>query len=50
VHCRVSPRFLLSNYLMNSELNYFEVLHSNPLAYFSPEACARRLRSFIEAG
>jgi galactose-1-phosphate uridylyltransferase len=44
VHCRLSPRFFLSNSLMNSELNYFEVLHSDPLAYFSPETHAGRAR------
>jgi UDPglucose--hexose-1-phosphate uridylyltransferase len=51
VHCRLSPRFFLSNTLMNSEMNYFEVLHNDPLAYFSPEAYAHRVRSsLIEPG
>lgn len=50
VHCRLSPRFFLSNLLMNSELNYFEVLHSDPLVYFSPEDSARRIRSCFSEG
>jgi UDPglucose--hexose-1-phosphate uridylyltransferase len=45
VHCRLSPRFLLSTSLINSEINYFEVLHDDPLIYFSPEAYAHRMRS-----
>jgi galactose-1-phosphate uridylyltransferase len=45
VHCRLSPRFLLSTSLMNSEMNYFEVLHDDPLIYFSPEVCAHNVRS-----
>jgi galactose-1-phosphate uridylyltransferase len=45
VHCRLSPRFFLSNSLTNSEMNYFEVLHNDPLAYFSPEVYAQRVRS-----
>ena len=44
VHCRLSPRFLLSTSLMNSEINYFEVLHNDPLAYFSPETSAQKVR------
>jgi UDPglucose--hexose-1-phosphate uridylyltransferase len=45
VHCRLSPRFLLSTSLINSEMNYFEVLHDDPLIYFSPEVYAHRVRS-----
>jgi UDPglucose--hexose-1-phosphate uridylyltransferase len=45
VHCRLSPRFVLSTSLMNSEMNYFEVVRDDPLIYFSPEAYAHRVRS-----
>ena len=45
VHCRLSPRFLLSTALINSEMNYFEVMHDDPLIYFSPEAYADKVRS-----
>ena len=45
VHCRLSPRFVLSTSLMNSEMNYFEVVHDDPLIYFSPEVYAHRVRS-----
>src|SRR5215217_2837913 len=44
VHCRLSPRFLLSNALRTSDVNYFEISHAKPLAFFYPEAPARSLR------
>jgi UDPglucose--hexose-1-phosphate uridylyltransferase len=44
VHCRLSPRFLLSNALGTSDVNYFEVSHAESLAVFYPEAAARGLR------
>lgn len=44
VHCRLSPRFLLSNALGTSDVNYFEISHSESLAFFYPEAAARGLR------
>lgn len=48
VHCRLSPRFLLSNALGTSDINYFEVSHSESLAFFFPEAAAAALRGFFE--
>ena len=48
VHCRLSPRFLLSNPLGTSDINYFEISHSESLAFFFPEAAARELRGFFE--
>jgi UDPglucose--hexose-1-phosphate uridylyltransferase len=48
VHCRLSPRFLLSNALRISEVNYFEFLHAEPLAFFYPKAPARSLRERFE--
>ena len=45
VHCRLSPRFLLSNELGASDINYFEISHAESLAFFYPEAAARRLRA-----
>ena len=44
VHCRLSPRFLLSNALGTSDINYFEISHSESLAFFFPEAAAGALR------
>jgi UDPglucose--hexose-1-phosphate uridylyltransferase len=44
VHCRLSPRFLLSNALGTSDVNYFEISHSESLAFFYPEAAASGLR------
>ena len=44
VHCRLSPRFLLSNALGASDVNYFEISHAESLAFFYPEAAARGLR------
>jgi UDPglucose--hexose-1-phosphate uridylyltransferase len=44
VHCRLSPRFLLSNTLGASDVNYFEISHAESLAFFYPEAAARGLR------
>jgi UDPglucose--hexose-1-phosphate uridylyltransferase len=44
VHCRLSPRFLLSNALGASDVNYFETSHAESLAFFYPEAAARGLR------
>src|ERR687884_639394 len=48
VHCRLSPRFLLSNALGTSDVNYFEVSHVESLAFFYPEAAARDLRRWFE--
>lgn len=48
VHCRLSPRFLLSNALGTSDINYFEISHSESLAFFFPEAAAGTLRGFFE--
>lgn len=48
VHCRLSPRFLLSNALGTSDINYFEISHSESLAFFFPEAAAGVLRSRFE--
>ena len=45
VHCRLSPRFLLSNALGTSDINYFEISHSESLAFFFPEVAAATLRS-----
>ena len=44
-HCRLSPRFLLSNALGASDVNYFEVSHTESLAFFYPEAAANGLRA-----
>ncbi len=48
VHCRLSPRFLLSNALGTSDINYFEISHSESLAFFFPEAAAGALRRHFE--
>ncbi len=48
VHCRLSPRFLLSNTLGTSDINYFEISHSESLAFFFPEAAAGALSRFFE--
>ncbi len=48
VHCRLSPRFLLSNTLGTSDINYFEISHSESLAFFFPEAAAGALRGHFE--
>ncbi|QIN78646.1 hypothetical protein GBA65_09055 [Rubrobacter marinus] len=48
VHCRLSPRFLLSNALGTSDINYFEISHSESLAFFFPEAAAGSLRGHFE--
>ncbi len=48
VHCRLSPRFLLSNALGTSDINYFETSHSESLAFFFPEASAGALRGHFE--
>jgi hypothetical protein len=48
VHCRLSPRFLLSNALVTSDVNYFEISHAEPLAFFYPEPAARGLRERFE--
>ena len=51
VHCRLSPRFLLSNELGASDINYFEISHAESLAFFYPEAAAVGLRArFLEEG
>jgi UDPglucose--hexose-1-phosphate uridylyltransferase len=47
-HCRLSPRFLLSNELGTSDVNYFEISHSESLAFFYPEASAKSLRERFE--
>lgn len=44
VHCRLSPRFLLSNEIGASDVNYFEISHAESLAFFYPEAAANGLR------
>lgn len=50
-HCRLSPRFLLSNELGASDVNYFEISHVESLAFFYPEAAAQGLRvRFSEKG
>jgi UDPglucose--hexose-1-phosphate uridylyltransferase len=49
VHCRLSPRFLLSNALGTSDVNYFEISHSESLAFFYPEAAASGLRGRFSA-
>lgn len=48
VHCRLSPRFLLSNALGVSDTNYLDISHAEPLAFFYPEAAARSLRERFE--
>jgi galactose-1-phosphate uridylyltransferase len=48
VHCRLSPRFLLSNALGTSDINYFEISHAESLAFFYPEAAAGTLRGHFE--
>ena len=48
VHCRLSPRFLLSNPLGTSDINYFEISHSESLAFFFPEAAAEALSGRFE--
>ena len=48
VHCRLSPRFLLSNALGTSDINYFEISHSESLAFFFPEAAAGTLGGYFE--
>lgn len=45
VHCRLTPRFILSSSLLTSDVNYFEVLHGEPLAFYFPEVYAQRLSS-----
>lgn len=49
VHCRLSPRFLLSNALGTSDINYFEIMHSESLSFFSPEEEAVRLHEVFHA-
>jgi hypothetical protein len=49
VHYRLSPRFLLSNELGTSDVNYFEIGHSESLAFFYPEAAASGLRGRFSA-
>lgn len=49
VHCRLSPRFLLSNALGASDMNYFEIGHAESQAFFYPEAAASGLRQRFSA-
>jgi hypothetical protein len=48
VPCRLSPRFLLSRTRGTSDVNYFEISHAEPLAFFYPEAATRSLREPFE--
>lgn len=50
VHCRLSPRFLLSNARGASEVNHLKVSPVGSLAFVYPEATGRGLRERQERG
>jgi hypothetical protein len=47
-HCRLSPRFLLSNALGVSDVNYLDISPAEPPAFFYPEAAVSSLRPRFE--
>lgn len=48
VRYRLSPRFLLSNTLGASDMNYLDVSHAESLAFFYPEEAVKSLRERFE--